>query len=301
MKEARTTTACTACPRHCSGDRSRRAGFCGATDTMEVAALCLHRGEEPVISGTRGSGTVFFSHCNLKCVYCQNHDISHKGAGTGYTAESLAARLCDLEQQGAHNINFVSPAHYAPHLPALIRAARAQGLTVPIVYNTNAYDDGAALRALEGLVDIYLPDIKYGDNAWAVRYSQCDDYTERSREAITEMFRQVGPLVINDAGIARRGLLVRHLVLPHDRAGSNACLDFLAGLSCDIPISIMAQYHPCYRANEYPELARNITVQEYEAVLSAAEARGFSHIFAQELESSGHYLPDFSDPEHPFE
>jgi putative pyruvate formate lyase activating enzyme len=291
---------CTSCPRHCKVDRSRARGFCGADDTIEIASSCLHRGEEPVISGSKGSGTIFFSHCNLECVYCQNSDISQEGVGRPTAPDDVTEIMISLQEQGAHNINLVSPSQYAYLLPDIIRNAKKRGLIIPIVYNTNAYDDVATLRALAGLVDIYMPDIKYSDNKMAARYSACGDYVEFSRRAIQEMFRQVGPLMLDGHEIARRGLLVRHLVLPNDIAGSFASLDFLASLSTGIHLSVMAQFHPCYKAAGFKELKRVITPAEYERVIEHAVTLGFEMIFTQEIASHETYLPDFNE-EHPFE
>jgi len=205
-----------------------------------------------------------------------------------------------LQKEGAHNINFVSPSHYAYLLPDVIRNAKAGGLTIPIVYNTNAYDDEITLQQLEGLVDIYMPDIKYSDNKMALQYSACDNYVECSRRAISEMFRQVGPFTLDDHEIARRGLLVRHLVLPNGIAGSRASLDFLASLSKEICLSIMAQYHPCYKGSSVKELQRVITSTEYKQALDYAVSLKFAQIFTQEITSHETYLPDFSE-KHPFE
>jgi putative pyruvate formate lyase activating enzyme len=291
---------CTSCPRYCKVDRSKARGFCGANDTIEIASSCLHCGEEPVISGNKGSGTIFFSHCNLKCVYCQNYDISQEGMGRPTTPDETAGVMIALQEQGAHNINLVSPSQYAYLLPDIIRNAKKRGLIIPIVYNTNAYDKVGMLKMLEGLVDIYMPDIKYSDNTMATRYSACGDYVEHSRNAIREMFRQVGPLRLDGHEIAKRGLLVRHLVLPHNIAGSIASLDFLASLSTGIYVSVMAQFHPCYKAGDFKELKRVVTPAEYERVIEHAVALDFEMIFTQEIASHETYLPDFNE-EHPFE
>ncbi|MFC1808611.1 radical SAM protein [Candidatus Omnitrophota bacterium] len=291
---------CTSCPRKCKIDRSKDRGLCGANDTIEIASHCLHRGEEPVISGVKGSGTIFFSHCNLKCVYCQNYDISQEGLGKATSPEELITIMLSLQNDGAHNINFVSPSHYAYLLPDIIKKAKKQGLDIPVVYNTNAFDNVISLKNLEGLIDIYMPDIKYSENKNAALYSKCDNYVEYSRHAIAEMFRQVGPLELNDEEIATHGLLVRHLVLPHDVAGSYASLDFLASLSNQIYVSIMAQYHPCHNSINYNNLHRTIKSKEYKCVVDYAVELGFERIFTQEMTSHDTYLPNFNE-DHPFE
>jgi putative pyruvate formate lyase activating enzyme len=260
---------------------------------MKVASIGPHYGEEPPISGTHGSGTVFFSGCNLRCVYCQNFQISWEGIGDERSEVGIAEEMLKLQERGCHNINLVSPTHVANQVRKVLVLAKEKGLKVPVVYNTNGTDAVSVLRSFEGLVDIYLPDIKYSDDEMAFKYSGVKNYVEKNREAIKEMFRQAGNLVVDENGIAKRGLIVRHLVLPNNIAGSRESLAFLASLSKDIWLSVMAQYHPCYKAKEYPELDRRINSAEYCQVLDWVEELEFTNVQAQELESAEVYLPDF--------
>jgi putative pyruvate formate lyase activating enzyme len=219
--------------------------------------------------------------------------------GYGIGEEVLAEKMLGLEEQGCHNINLVSPSHFAPQLIETLKVAKARGLNIPIVYNTNGYDSFAILKRFEGLVDIYLPDIKYSNDENAFKYSGAKNYMRRNREAIAEMFRQVGNLKLDEKGIAQRGIIVRLLVLPNDIAGSFESLKFLSSLSKDIWISVMAQYHPCYKAKEHPEINRRINSAEYEKVLNWSAKFGLLNVLAQELDSSDTYLPDFNR-ERPF-
>jgi len=289
--------SCDICPHACHVNRNRgETGFCRTTDDIVIAHSGLHFGEEPPISGTRGSGAIFFVNCNLRCVYCQNYQISQCAQGIPtrtLSPDELAGEMLALQQRGAHNINLVSPTHVAPQVAESVCLAREQGLSVPIVYNTNGYDAVDTLRCLEGMVDIYLPDIKYSDDVVARSYSGIAGYVDVNRRAIREMFRQVGNLAVDRQGIAHKGLLVRHLVLPGDRAGSKESLAFLASLSPDMSISLMAQYSPQHKAKKMPPLDKRLCDAEYEAVLDCAWALGLEHCFVQELESSEGLVPDF--------
>lgn len=270
--------------------------------SVKIASICPHFGEEPPISGTRGSGTIFFSHCTLKCVYCQNYQISSEGIGPStslraskdYTDEKGLEGMLHLQELGCHNVNLVSPTQYAPQVARIIKTAKNRGLRIPVVYNTNGYDSLETLKLFDGLVDIYLPDIKYSDDKIAFELSGVNDYVGQNRAAIAEMYRQVGNLVLDDDGIAIKGLLVRHLVLPNGLAGSYASLKFLASLSKGIWLSIMAQYHPCFKAKEHEAINRRINSAEYDQVLRWVDEFGFENVLAQELVSSDVYLPDFS-------
>ena len=292
---------CQLCGHNCGIDRlAGQRGVCGAGVNPMVSSYCLHRGEEPMISGSRGSGTIFFANCCLHCVYCQNHAISQSANGEELTVKDLAGMMLELQRQGAHNINLVSPTHYAPPISQAIISARQQGLNLPIVYNTGGYDSMIALKALEGLVDIYLPDLKYFEDRKAVKYSGANNYVATARAGLTEMFRQVGNIIMDNNGLAKRGLLVRHLVLPNGLSDSEKALDYLASLSKDLWVSIMAQYNPQYKAGEQIELSRKLSVEEYQAVVDHAEKIGLSNLYVQESESSDNYLPDFNKS-HPFE
>ncbi|MDD5084782.1 MAG: radical SAM protein [Candidatus Omnitrophica bacterium] len=286
---------CRVCPRNCGVDRFRdEKGFCRAGRYAEVSSVTPHLGEEPSISGVRGSGTIFFTHCNLRCLYCQNHDISQEGFGEKMDEETLAGKMLQLESEGVHNINWVSPSHYVPQILKALAIACERGLRLPIVYNSGGYDSVEMLRLLDGVVDIYMPDIKYGSDNSAARLSGVGDYVERNREALKEMHRQVGDLELDNKGVAVRGLLVRHLVLPNGLSGTESCLRFLTEeVSKGIYLSLMAQYHPCYKAPEHPELDRGLTRKEYDEAVRIAEKCGVHRGYFQELSSSSVFLPDF--------
>ncbi|MCX7789300.1 MAG: radical SAM protein [Chloroflexaceae bacterium] len=267
--------ACVLCPQVCRADRlDDEAGACRVGREALVASYGPHMGEENVLRGWRGSGTVFFSGCNMRCVYCQNYDISQIARGRAVDAEELAAIFLEVQRAGCHNLNLVTPSHVIAQILEALALAVPRGLRLPIVYNTSGYDSVAALRLLDGVVDIYMPDIKYSDSALAQRYSGVPHYWDVARAALREMQRQVGDLRIV-GGLATRGLLIRHLVLPGDLAGSREVLRFVAEeLSRDAWINIMDQYYPAYRAFDYPELRRSVTAQEYAAVVAWARALG---------------------------
>jgi len=294
---------CECCPRSCGVDRiTGKTGFCRVGSAIEISHAGLHFGEEPPISGTKGSGTIFFSGCNLCCVFCQNYQISQEfqqGRNRTLTTDELLSEILRLQEQGAHNINFVSPSHMIFQMADAIEAARGKGLAIPVVYNSNGYDSVGALRQIRGLVDIYLPDIKYLDNKIGKKFSAVDDYADIVPGVLLEMLDQTGDLQMNDDGIAVRGLLVRHLVLPGHMEDSRRCLAFLAGLSPDIHVSIMSQYSPQYKAGAYPEINRPLTDDEYDEIICYALELGLENAFIQKLESQSHYLPDF-DQERPF-
>ncbi len=267
---------CRLCPRKCEVNRLEgERGFCGAGAKAEVSSYNLHFGEEPGISGWRGSGTIFFTHCNLRCVFCQNYPISQLGHGNAVSTERLAEMMLELQHQGAHNINFVTPTHMVPWILEALLIAKERGLKIPLVYNTGGYDSLEELELLDGIVDIYMPDMKYNDNKVAERYSKAPDYVEVNRRAIKEMHRQVGDLVLDDTGVAQRGLLVRHLILPDGLAGTEGIMKFLAEeVSPETAISLMSQYFPAHRAFEYPEISRRITRKEYYEAERAMEQAG---------------------------
>jgi putative pyruvate formate lyase activating enzyme len=295
--------ACDLCPRRCGVDRTAgQTGYCRTTDAITVAHAGLHRGEEPPLSGTAGSGTVFFTNCNLRCVFCQNYQISQCSesiSSQSLSPQELAQTMLRLQAGGAHNINLVSPTHVVAQVAEAMCLARRKGLVVPFVYNTNAYDSLDTLRSLDGLVDIYLPDIKYSENVAGEAHSDVTDYVEISQGAIAEMYRQVGNLTLDDQGVAERGLLVRHLILPNDVAGSRASLDFLASLSTDMVIGLMSQYSPQFRAHEFPRINRRITASEYAAVVDYAWSIGLHRCLVQATPSNHMFFPDFGK-EDPF-
>ncbi len=275
----RALRACRLCGNRCGLDRTRQAGPCGIGEVAYVASYGPHHGEEDVLRGWRGSGTIFFSGCNMHCVYCQNYDISQQVVGTPVGAEELAAIMLELQHQGCHNINLVSPTHVVPHIVMGLAVAIEAGLRLPIVYNTGGYDAPQALALMKGLVDIYMPDMKYADAETGLRLSKVRDYPAVNRAAVREMHRQVGDLVVDERGLARRGLLVRHLVLPGDLAGTGEIARFLAEqISPRTYINVMAQYHPAYRAQQYADaqapLHRPITAEEYAAAMQHAREAG---------------------------
>jgi len=267
---------CTVCPRCCEANRlAGERGRCGAPHEVIVSSVSLHHGEEPPVSGLGGSGTIFFTHCNLKCVFCQNYPISHQGQGEPMTSDELAAAMLHLERLGAHNVNLVTPTHYAPQILEALGRAFERGLEIPVLYNCGGYESVEMLELLDGLIDIYMPDMKYADAEAARKLSSAPDYPEVNRRAIREMHRQVGDLELDERAIAVRGLLVRHLVLPNNLAGTDAIMRFLAEeISPDTAISLMSQYFPQYHASRFPEIARRITADEYRAAQEAMERHG---------------------------
>lgn len=278
---------CELCPRKCGADRSAdQAGACGATGALKVARAALHLWEEPPISGEEGSGTVFFSGCPLKCVYCQNHEISTGNFGIEIPPERLVQIMLELQEQGALNINLVTATHYAHLLPAAIESARSQGLTIPIVYNTSGYERVEAVRELDGLVDIWLTDFKYADAGLGRALSHVPDYPQRATEALAQMAAQInaaGGCELTEDGIMRRGIIVRHLVLPGHADDSRRVLDLIWDTAGDVPISVMNQYTP----NDAMlaaggELSRSVTDGEYELVLDHADDLGFTTMYWQE-------------------
>lgn len=289
---------CRVCPRHCDIRRDQdEMGFCRTGHLPVVSSVTPHFGEEPALSGTRGAGNVFFGSCNLRCTYCQNFEISQDKdvrRKDEMTHEELALKILLLQEQGCHSINFVSPSHFVPQMLRTIYIACGMGLNLPIVYNTSSYDDLESLRLLDGIVDIYLPDLKYSDNQTGVDYSGCASYVDISRAAVKEMYRQVGNLKLDATGIAERGMIIRHLVLPNDLAGSESTLRWIAAeVSRDVTISIMAQYYPTNKAEQNPLLSRTIREREYEKVLELVEDLGFINGWCQEFEAERTYRPNF--------
>lgn len=272
--------SCDLCPRKCQVNRiAGEVGRCGVGELAWVSSYGPHHGEEAPLRGRFGSGTIFFSGCNLSCVYCQNADISQSLSGRPVSTRELSSMMIELQALGCHNINLVSPTHVVGQIALAICLAAEDGLTLPIVYNTGGYDCQETLSLLDGIVDIYMPDMKYSRADWGECYSGVSDYPEINQAAILEMHRQVGDLVLDGAGIARRGLLIRHLVLPGGLAGSSAILDFIAErISRDAYLNIMDQYRPAYQARRYPELDQRITRSEFQAVLKEAEKKGLRRL-----------------------
>ncbi|HUS04376.1 MAG TPA: radical SAM protein [Dehalococcoidia bacterium] len=300
--------SCDICPRECRVNRLKNErGFCHSGYLPIVSATCDHHGEEPVISGTKGTGAIFFGNCNMRCVYCQNYHISQDSAqqaSKGMDFHTLAERMIYLQDElGCHNISFISPSHLVPQLVRAVLEAVPMGLRVPIVYNTNAYDSVAALEALDGIVDIYLPDLRYASDIWAAKFSHTSDYVTRARQAILEMHRQVGDeLVLDDFGLAQRGLIIRHLILPNRIADSRDSLTWLVReMSPKVTVSIMSQYYPTHLAPQIPELCRKISASEYSEVLELVDKLGLENGWIQEMDAAENYLPHFERGSHPFQ
>jgi putative pyruvate formate lyase activating enzyme len=271
---------CRVCPRFCKADRTKgELGDCRVGNQIQVSSYNLHFGEEPMLVGRGGSGTIFLASCNLNCVFCQNYDISQSVGGIMLTTQDLVRMLFHLQDQGAENINFVSPTHQAPQIFEAVKMAKTQGLRVPIVYNCGGYENPGFLKDLEGLVDTYMPDIKFSSNEAAQKYSGIAKYVNYSRAALREMHRQVGNLVMNNRGIATKGLLVRHLVMPNGVAGSEEILNFIADhISPETWVNIMDQYHPTFQAHRFPEINRRINRDEYYTVVDFARQKGLNVI-----------------------
>ncbi len=292
---------CELCPRRCGVNRLKgEKGFCRLGDKIIVAHYGPHHGEEPPISGTSGSGTIFFSYCNLRCLFCQNYQISQDGMGEEISLDGLVEMFLNLQSRGCHNINLVSPTPYIPYIAMAIMEARKKDLFIPVVYNTNAYESAEALKVMDGLVDIYLPDFKYWNDAVAAKLSATPKgkpYAVFAKEAIFEMKRQVGDLVVQDK-IAKKGLLVRHLVLPGGLAGSQQIFHWIeVNLGVETHISLMSQYYPAHKAFTVPLLRRKIRQEEYDTVVDYLMEKGFKNVFVQRLESSPLFVPDFEERE----
>ena len=271
------------CPRNCGVNRLRgERGFCGGGTLAKVASFHPHRGEEFLLSGSQGSGTIFFSGCNMRCVYCQNYSISQRREGEELTEKELTRIMLYLQNRGCHNINLVTPSHFIPQIFRSLLKARENGLTIPVVYNTGGYDKKEVLEKIEGLVDIYLPDMKYAREESAYKYSEAQDYPRINREAVREMFRQVGEVEWGEEGVAKRGLIVRILIIPslEDEAREN--LRFLAeNVSQNVFISLMRQYRPCYKADLFPELSRSVDERTYREIVAYARELGLRNLILQ--------------------
>lgn len=280
---------CSICPRHCNVDRSVNLGFCQSPDNFRVARAALHFWEEPCISGKEGSGTVFFSGCNLKCVFCQNNEISAENKGVEISDDKLISIFENLISQGANNINLVNPTHYAKRLAKVLSRWKSP---VPIVYNSSGYEEVETLKALDGLIDIYLPDLKYIRTEKAMRYSKAADYFEKASAALLEMRRQVEDKF--DGDIMKSGMIIRHLILPQNTNSSIAVLDFIKSNFPNTFVSLMAQYTPCGDLSEFPEINRKITKREYEKVVNYAFDNSFDKLFIQKLSSADKsFIPKF--------
>lgn len=298
--------SCTSCPRDCKVNRyNNEYGFCMSGYLPIVSSYTPHFGEEPVLSGTRGAGNIFFGNCNLRCIYCQNFEISQNWRTERkheVSHERLAEIMLRLQDMGCHNIGLVSPTHFSATILKSIYIAASKGLRLPIIYNTNGYDSVEMLELYDGVIDIYLPDFKYGNDEYARKYSYVDDYFEKTKASIKEMFRQVGDKLVYEGDVVVRGLIIRHLVLPNGLAESERVFKFIAEeLSPDVHISLMSQYYPTNKAYKEILLNRTIRVSEYEKALELMDKYGLHNGWVQEMDSFNNYRPHFSyDRENPF-
>ena len=298
--------SCDICPRECHVNRlENEHGFCHSGYLPIVSTICAHHGEEPAISGSRGSGTIFFGNCNMRCVYCQNYQISQnwrKQIANEMDFYKLAEGMLRIQNElGCHNINFVSPSHFVPQLVHAVLEAVPLGLRVPLVYNSSGYDSVASLKELDGIISVYLPDLRYASDKWAREFSRARNYVAHARAAIQEMYRQVGDLVVDESGVAQRGLIVRHLILPNGIAGSEESLTWLAReVSPSVTVSIMAQYYPSHKAQRKRLLSRQISEAEYNEVLRLLDKVGLENGWVQDMGAAENYLPDFDREGHPF-
>ena len=286
---------CKLCPRNCGINREKHIGACGANDKIKVALASIHLYEEPCISGVNGSGTVFFSNCNLRCVYCQNFKISREGFGKEITVERLADIFVEQQKRGANNINLVTPTMYVESIIPAIKLARKKGLSIPIIYNSSGYENSETIKKLKGYIDVYLPDFKYATDRLAFRYSGVNNYVESAISAISEMIKQVGKPVYNEKGIITKGVIIRHMILPNNVLNTKMVLKIISEkFSKDTVVSIMAQYFPTGNAKDYPEINRKITKEELNEVEEYLERLSLNNGYIQELgEHEEEYVPLF--------
>lgn len=286
---------CNLCPRNCNVDRNNSLGFCKANNKIKVARCALHYYEEPSISGKQGSGAVFFSNCNLKCCFCQNYNISTKQKGIEISIDRLSEIFIELQEKGANNINLVTPTMYINQIKDAIVKAKNKGLKIPIIYNSSGYEKTESLKLLDGLIDIYMPDFKYYSNSSSFKYSKCKDYVENTKEAIDEMYRQVGKNKFNEDGNMIKGLIVRHLLLPNLEKETKEILKYLYNkYNNNIYISIMNQYTPLENVKNYPEINRKITQEEYNNIINYAIELGIENAYIQEDGTqSDSFIPEF--------
>ena len=276
--------SCSICPRKCKVNRLKNEkGFCKTGLKPKVCSFMPHHGEEPPVSGEKGSGTIFFSYCNMGCACCQNYKFSQMDEGREVDFEELAGFMLELQKMGCHNINLVTPTHVMPQILKALSIAVPKGLNLPLIYNTSGYELAQILKMLDGIVDVYLADMRYADADMAIKYSSAPDYPRHNQEALKEMHRQAGIAKIDNEGIIKRGLIIRHLVLPNNIAGTDKAMEFIAHkLSGDSYISLMSQYFPCYKADGFPEISRRITNDEYEAAKSSMEKYSLHNGWTQE-------------------
>ena len=287
--------SCSLCPRMCNANRLKAKGYCMGGDKARLALVSRHMWEEPSISGTKGSGTVFFSGCNMRCVFCQNHDISHAPYGIEVSDERLAEIFIEQQNRCVHNINLVSGGHYVPNIVNALNIANKNGLKIPVVYNSNGYETVNALKMLEGLIDVYIPDIKYYDSAAAVKYSSAPHYFETALAAVKEMYRQTGKNIFDGDGIMQKGVIIRHLVLPGLKNDSKRIIDVIKeNFGNNVYVSVMSQYTPVFKAADFKEINRRITTYEYETVTEYFLDIGLKNGYMQKRTSAtSDYTPNF--------
>ncbi len=305
LKPLEVLADCTICPRNCHANRFKSPdGYCKSDASFNISSICIHQGEEPVIGGTNGICNIFFTHCNLQCIYCQNHQISENCAQTlrAIEPEEVLNQVLAILDKGITRVGFVSPSHFVPQVKAIIQMVESSGHHPVWVYNSNGYDKEETLKSLEGVIDVYLPDLKYMNRELAGAYSDAPDYPEKASRALKEMYRQKGAsLIMDEEGTALSGLIIRHLVLPGNTGNSLKVLDFIAEeLSTRVHISLMSQYYPTEKMKHHPLLKRNIFNEEYQTVIGHMEQLGFYNGWIQEPDSTMHYRPDF-EKDHPFE
>ncbi|BDR66796.1 radical SAM protein [Clostridium tetani] len=289
---------CRLCPRECNVNRLEgEIGYCGASNKLMISRADLHFWEEPCVSGKNGSGTVFFSNCNLKCVFCQNHCISQENLGVEISIERLSEIFLELQKKGANNINLVTPTHYVPEIIEALKLSKSNGLSIPILYNSNGYDSLNTLKALAGYIDVYLPDLKYYNSKYSLRYSMAKDYFEKASIAIEEMYRQVGKPIFDENSIIKRGVIIRHLMLPGLLFDSKKIIDFIyKSFGNNVYISIMNQYTPMFKASDYAEINRRLNEKHYDTLINYALDLGIKNAFIQENGSSSEeFVPDFKN------
>lgn len=288
---------CVICPHNCGVNRlDGQVGRCKSRDTVKIALYSTHNFEEPCISGKKGSGTVFFSNCNMNCVFCQNYEISQQGKGREISIEDLAEIFIKQQEKNVENINLVTPTSYVPQIIEAIKIAREKGLKIPIVYNTNGYEKVETLKMLEGYIDIYLPDLKYSDDLLAKRLSKVDNYFQIATNAIKEMYRQTGRAIFNDYGIMQKGMIIRHLVLPNHILNSRRVLKWINDNMSDVYVSVMAQYFPTYKAKEIEDINRKLTKEEYEKIENYLYRLNLENGYIQELgEHEEEYVPRWEE------
>ena len=289
---------CNICPRRCGADRENGSlGFCGASNKIRIARAALHFWEEPCLSGKNGAGTVFFSHCNMKCVYCQNYRISTRGAGHEVSIGELAEIFLDLQSQGANNIDLVTPTHYALDIAEAVKKAKNSGLHIPVLYNCGGYESVETLKRLEGIIDIYMPDMKYYRDKYAVKYSSAPKYFETACAALEEMYRQTGAFVLDENGIMQSGVIVRHMMLPGLMLDTKKIMDYLFDTyGNNIYISLMSQYTPLKNVERFPELNRKIDMKKYNSIVDYCMNRGMENVFIQEGSAAKEsFIPCFEE------